>query len=262
MSGLPIDRARRWRKWWPAPVAMAILAFAFVTISRERVQAAILRGDPDTILADATLRPLALRRGAEVFAAHCAACHGAGGAGDPKVGAANLTDADYLYGQGRAAEIEQIVRHGIRSRDPRGFSLASMPAYATVRPDLTEPLPPLTPREIEEVTQYVLTFSGHATDPAAASRGGALFGAKAGCWDCHSEDARGDSAIGAPDLVDDAWLYGDGSHDSIRRSIAYGRAGTSPAFKDLLSAAQIRDVAVFVASLAPPPSATPPHRGK
>ncbi|MDB5702944.1 MAG: c-type cytochrome [Sphingomonas bacterium] len=240
----------------------ALIAFAFVTISRERVQAGILRADPDAILADATLRPLALRWGAEVFASHCAACHGAGGAGDSTVGAPNLTDADFLYGQGRATEIEQIVRHGIRSRDPRGFSLASMPAYATVRPDLTEPLPPLTPREIEEVTQYVLAFSGHATDPAPASRGGVLFGAKAGCWDCHSEDARGDSAIGAPDLADGSWLYGDGSHDSIRRSIAYGRAGMSPAFKDLLSAAQIRDVSIFVASLAPPPSAAPPHRGK
>lgn len=264
MPGFVIDRARRWQKYWPVLVAAAALvAFVVVVASRERVQAEILRGDPDTILADTELRPLALRRGEDVFASHCATCHGTEGKGDSKVGAPDLTDASFLYGRGRVAEIEQIVRHGIRSRDSRGFSLASMPAYASARPDLTEPLPPLTPREIEDVTQYILAFSGRVTDPVAASRGGVLFGTRAGCWDCHSEDARGDSAIGAPDLTDDSWLYGDGSHDPIHRSIAYGRAGTSPAFKNQLTAAQIRDVSIFVASLAPTASAVNrTHRGK
>ena len=59
-----------------------------------------------------------------------------------------------------------------------------------------------------------------------------------------------DDAVGAPTLTDDVWLYG-GSHNAIHRSIARGRAGYSPAFARRLSAAELRDVAVYVASLAP-----------
>ncbi len=39
-----------------------------------------------------------LDKGAETFAATCAACHGEGAAGNPEAGAPNLTDAIWLYG--------------------------------------------------------------------------------------------------------------------------------------------------------------------
>ena len=38
------------------------------------------------------------RRGAELFAANCAVCHGPAGQGDRNVGAPNLTDAIWLFG--------------------------------------------------------------------------------------------------------------------------------------------------------------------
>ncbi len=53
----------------------------------------------------------AIARAAPVFAAQCAACHGADGRGNQTLGAPNLTDSDWLYGSDRASIHDQIV-HG------------------------------------------------------------------------------------------------------------------------------------------------------
>lgn len=128
-----------------------------------------------------------------------------------------------------------------------------MPAYARARPYGNEPIPPLAPREIADVTQFLLDLHGSARDRAAAVRGKALYRGKAGCYDCHSPDGAGDPSIGAPSLVDDLWLYGDGSAESIARTLRVGRAGFSPAYARILTPVQARAVAAYVASLS--------HRG-
>lgn len=210
-----------------------------------------MRADPDTILDQPRLAAAAIDIGRKGFAAHCGSCHGRG-AGDPARGIPDLTDGEHLYGNGRVDEIEQIVLHGIRSGDPRGWHLASMPAYARAVPYSTEPIPPLTPGGIADVTQYLLHLRARATDPAAAARGERLYRGSGGCWDCHGGDAGGDEAVGAPSLVDDVWLYGDGSARSIADTLAHGRAGISPAFSRVLRAGDARAIAVYVASLARP----------
>jgi cytochrome c oxidase cbb3-type subunit III len=55
------------------------------------------------------------RRGAAIFAANCAACHGPEGKGNRPLGAPNLTDAIWLYGGDRAALTETVTsaRYGI-----------------------------------------------------------------------------------------------------------------------------------------------------
>jgi cytochrome c oxidase cbb3-type subunit 3 len=45
----------------------------------------------------------AVARGQKLFAAVCAACHGADARGNPQLGAPDLTDAYWLYGRSRAA---------------------------------------------------------------------------------------------------------------------------------------------------------------
>jgi cytochrome c oxidase cbb3-type subunit 3 len=63
-------------------------------------------------------------------------------------------------------------------------------------------------------------------------------------------DAKGDSAIGAPNLTDRVTLYGDGSRESLSMSIAYGRHGMCPAWVTRIGPAGIREVAIFVYSLS------------
>lgn len=206
-----------------------------------------MRADPEKILSDRNLSSTALSAGKQVYLARCASCHGEHGAADPARGVPDLTDKDHLYGDGKVAEIEAIARYGIRAHDRRGWDLASMPAYASQRPYKVEPLPPQNPTQIEDITQYLMWFTGRQTNTAAALRGRSQY-QTAGCWDCHGRDAGGDPAIGAPTLSDSIWLYG-GTHADIYRSISRGRAGFSPAFSRALSAAQLRDVSVYVASL-------------
>ncbi len=234
--------------WSILPCAAAAVLLA-VMINAHHREAAILRADPETILSDPDLRETALAAGTPVYMRYCASCHGATGKGDNGFGVPDLTDDDRLYGFGTVAENEDIARFGIRTPNKRGWNLAVMPAYASAVPDKAELLPPQSPADIEDMTQFLLSFTARATDNRAAARGRVAFD-RAGCWDCHGRDAGGDPAIGAPTLTDDIWLYG-GGHDDIHRSIARGRAGLSPAFGDALSPAQLRAVAVYVASLAP-----------
>jgi cytochrome c oxidase cbb3-type subunit 3 len=213
-------------------------------------QADVLRADPDGILQDSRLRQLAIAGGKPVYDTHCSTCHGPDGKGDKTLGAPDLTDDDHLYGTGTVAQTEDIARYGIRAGNKHGWNLAVMPGYALKVPDAAEPLPPQTPAQIEDLTQYMLSFTARATDAAAVSRGASAY-TKAGCWDCHGRDLGGDPAIGAPSLTDAIWLYG-GRPDDIRHTLRRGRAGMSPAFGRKLDAAQLRNVAVYVASLAHP----------
>ena len=243
----------RWplRRWGALGVAASVLAAVIagtVTAHEHRARDALMRADPETILRDPTLARTALAIGKIGCEAHCAACHGTGGP-DQARGVPDLTDGDFLYGTGKGAEIEQIVLHGIRSGDPRGWNLASMPAYAHAKPYAAEPIPPMNPQQIRDVIQFLRFKHGTDTDPAAAARGGKLYGTSGGCYDCHGDDAAGDEAVGAPNLLDDVWLYG-GSSATLERTIRYGRAGMSPAYARVLTPVEARAIAVYPASLA------------
>jgi cytochrome c oxidase cbb3-type subunit 3 len=232
-------------------------------------QARLLMADPDELGAHSELVVYALARGRRGFAQHCAACHGPQAQGDPRRGVPDLTDRDWLYGSGRSSEIERVILYGIRAGNSKGWNLASMPAFATPNPYRQYALVPLRPSEIDDLSAYLLSLQSQpggyaqpgseaqAGDAEAVARGQKLYrSAERGlCWDCHGERARGNSAIGAPDLVDSIWLYGDGSRSSIYRSIAYGRAGVCPAWVSRLDALSIRSIALYVHSL----SATDSH---
>ncbi|HZU64665.1 MAG TPA: c-type cytochrome, partial [Novosphingobium sp.] len=212
----------------------------------------LVAADPDRILATPALRATAIAQGGPLFARHCAACHNADGRGRPDLGAPDLTDADWLYGSGRVDQIEQIIRHGIRAGDTRGQALADMPAFGRARPSASEPFVPLGPGEIALLVDWLHYLEGRAPLTGPARAGGQIYAGKGGCWDCHGADGHGDPAIGAPDLADRVWLYGDGSAGAIARSITYGRRGVMPAFARRLSAAETRALAAYVATLASP----------
>lgn len=233
---------------------MASLLAAAVFAADRYAARQLLRADPDAVPADALLLRFAVSRGGPLFVARCAVCHGASGSGDPTRGVPNLTDDDWLYGSGRPAEIEKVIDYGIRSRNPKAWNLAIMPAYARPQPNPADKnIRPLTPGEIDDAIEFLMRRQGRKADAAAAARGAGLFTGHGGCYDCHSIDAKGDSAIGAPNLSDAITLYGDGSREALHMSIAYGRQGVCPAWVNRASAASIRELALYVYSIS--------HRG-
>jgi cytochrome c oxidase cbb3-type subunit 3 len=76
-------------------------------------------------------------RGATLFEANCAVCHGAGGEGGRPVGAPKLTDAIWLYGGDRASLTATIIqpRNGVMPRwnnrlDPVTIKMLSAYVYS------------------------------------------------------------------------------------------------------------------------------------
>jgi cytochrome c oxidase cbb3-type subunit 3 len=236
-------------------ITFILAAWAFIVAAvlarSSYIEARLLRADPDSIPGDAMLSGFGRERGAVLFEGHCAVCHGDAGRGDPRRGIPDLTDDDWLYGSGSVSSIEQIIKYGIRSYHPRGWNLASMPAYATVQASARDGrIPSLSPGNIRDLAEFLVREQGLRADDAAAARGAALFSGAAGCYDCHAPDAKGDSAIGAPNLTDRITLYGDGSRESMAMSIAYGRHGMCPAWVRRLAPARIREAAIYVYSLS------------
>jgi cytochrome c oxidase cbb3-type subunit 3 len=226
-------------------VVTGVAIAAFVLHARAQATELLL-ADPDAL--SPAIASSARAAGATIFADDCAACHGANGKGAAPLGVPDLTDHDWLYGAGRVSEIAQTVRYGIRSGDPRARNLADMPAYAHAVPYAREKLPPLAPNDVQDLVAFLLRQEHRPTNADAAGRGEKIFKTRGGCWDCHGEDGHGDNAVGAPNLTDRIWLYGDGSPAGIFRSIADGHQGVCPAWVNRLSAAEILDVAVYVQS--------------
>jgi cytochrome c oxidase cbb3-type subunit 3 len=245
----------------PVRISLFLAALACITaavlMQSRRLEGRLLRTDPDAIPINAALMSFGRSRGEALFEAHCAACHGTRGQADTARGIPDLTDSDWLYGTGSVSDIEQIVRYGIRSHHPKAWNLAIMPAYARAQPSVRDDkIQPLSPGNIRDLAEYLAGEQGQSADAAAADRGAALFAGAGGCYDCHAADGKGDSAIGAPNLTDGITLYGDGSRESIWVSIAYGRHGMCPAWATRISAAGIREVALFVYSLSHPQGGT------
>jgi len=240
----------RRRLAWGLIVAAGVVVVAALFIREIQAQERLLRADPDAIPVRSGLNRFAISRGAPIFHARCASCHGDHGAGDPSRGVPNLTDHDWLYGEGQVSDIERVVYYGIRAPHPKSWNMAVMPALATPNPGGEKGLQPLSPGDIDDVIDYLMQVEHRPHDKVAAARGEGIYQTRGACYDCHGADAGGDSAIGAPNLADPIWLYGDGSRAAIFRSIARGHQGMCPAWIKILRPAQIREVAIYVHSLS------------
>jgi cytochrome c oxidase cbb3-type subunit 3 len=230
-----------------AAIVVVLLAVAlFQVIRTHSLYAKLLRTEGDKTEQDPGLIRFASAEAKATISKHCASCHGADLKGDPSKGIPNLADADWLYGSGRVSELEQTILYGIRSGNPRAWNLAEMPAFGEKVPSLRYKTPPLTPGQIKDLVQYIRLIGDKPADPAAAARGVKLFSNEGQCFDCHANDGEGDQAIGAPNLIDDIWLYGDGSPQSVYDSIAHGHHGACPAWTRRLSAGEIRALAVYL----------------
>ena len=207
---------------------------AQVAESRAPMFARITAADLEEIRRDPTLLRFAMAGGRVAFADNCAPCHGSGGEGRPG-GFPALVDDEWIWG-GTLDEIAFTIRHGIRNAADEDARQSQMPAYAQI----------LSWREIEDVAEYVLSFSGRSTNAAAAQRGETLYAEN--CVPCHGERGEGVRAVGGPALNDAIWLYG-GTKEQVVAQIANPRLGVMPPWQGRLDEATIRMLAVYVHTL-------------
>ena len=247
-----------WKVWTAIGLTIIVLALgATYLVGQAAMGARLMRADPDAVANDAGLRDFAISYARPAYDRYCASCHGDKMQGDRLKGAPSFTDRDWLYGEGRTAQIEHTILYGIRAGHAKTWNLAGMPAFAQAVPYARYEMPPLEPGEIRDLVEFLLVTGGKPGDADAGARGATIFANKGQCFDCHSADGQGDSAIGAPNLVDDIWLYGDGTREDIYSSIARGRAGSCPAWFQQLSPVTIRALAVLIyATSQIQPSAT------
>lgn len=184
------------------------------------------------------LNSFVLSAGKQLFSDNCAACHQQGGGG--KMGfAPNLTDDDWLYG-GHYTNIQQTITNG-----RHGY----MPPFAQV----------LTDAQMTQLADYVLSLSHNAVNPDSAKAGDALFHSEtAACYYCHGVDAKGRQVLGSANLTDSIWLWADvpdaktiaQKEAAVKNVILHGlNKGVMPAWKDRLSAEQIKLLTVYVHEL-------------
>lgn len=197
-------------------------------------RAALLNEDPAEILKDQNHLEFALAGGKAAFGDNCAPCHGSGAAGAS--GYPNLNDDSWLWG-GNLDDILTTVRYGIRAEHDE-TRVGDMPAFVADGM--------LDRQQANDVTEYVLAFSGRAEDAEAAKRGTEVFADN--CAACHGENGKGDQDLGAPNLTDEIWLYG-GDRETILTTLSNGRRGVMPAWEGRLDPVTIKQLVVYVHSL-------------
>jgi len=161
-----------------------------------------------------------------LYALHCTSCHGAEGQG--ATGIPDLADNVWQYG-GSLEEIERSIMQGRQS---------VMPAFGMALGD----------EGLAQIVAYVLSFNAPVdTDPDELAAGEVMFVVY--CASCHGEQGTGTLALGAPDLTDAVWLHGDRAvttETMIGDVVSNGRSNEMPEYGDRLSAAEIRELAIYV----------------
>ncbi len=223
-------------------VVLCVAAALSWHLRSRHLEDVLLRADPDRAVTDPTLVQFTLTRAPRLYERHCATCHGRDMRGNSALGAPDLADGDWLFGLGELPDIEDTLNYGIRSGHPKSHNITDMPGLGRIGQ--------LSATEIRDVVEYVYAFSHGNADRDAVRRGEPLFMDKGSCYDCHGTDGTGNVDYGAPDLTGrSGWLYG-GDRPTLYRSIYDGRHGLCPAWSRTLSAAQVRELAVFLYTTA------------
>ena len=194
------------------------------------------------ILQDEELKSYALATSKMLFGDYCAACHGAGGAGNPNFPV--LADDDWLWG-GSVAQIEASIKNG---------RIGNMPAKGMMGN--------LNDAEIDQVTDYVIALSEGKGGDAVHSAGKAAY-TKGMCLACHGPAGKPLAPAGAANLTDQIWRF-SGDREEIRGVIANGvnvkkngeyvagtRQAVMPSFKERLPNADVnvKRLAVYIHAL-------------
>jgi cytochrome c oxidase cbb3-type subunit 3 len=183
---------------------------------------------------DPQLVEVAETAGRITFANNCQPCHGAGGGGNP--GYPALAAGDWIWG-GTLEAIQQTVTHGIRSTDPDARQ-SQMPRWGLDNM--------LTPEQIQQVADYVMTLFGTPVQGADIAPGRKLF--VDNCAVCHGEVGQGEREKGGPRLASRIHLHGD-DRAAVVAQITNPKMGVMPNWNARLDEATIKSVVLYVHSL-------------
>jgi cytochrome c oxidase cbb3-type subunit 3 len=193
----------------------------------------------DDIQANERLMSVVMDTGHRLFGDNCAACHGRDARGNGNY--PDLTDDDWLWGDGDPEAIAETLRVGINSPHPE-TRFSQMPAFG--RDQL------LSSAEVRTVAAYVYSLSHpESSTPENVDQidaGHEVF--EANCAACHGETGTGDREMGVPNLTDDFWLYG-GDLKTIITTIHGGRQGHMPTWDERLTPTDIKILALYVHAL-------------
>ena len=181
----------------------------------------------DTPIPELAQNEDAMKIGQRLYANNCSVCHGTAARG--QVGFPNLTDDDWLWG----GEPDQIWHSIAKGRQ------GNMPAKGV--------MPNMTSQQVDQVVNFALSYSGRERDAEAAKAGEAVY--QQACAACHGADGTGMTAMGAPNLTDNIWLYGS-TYEWIRETVEHGRQNEMPAQEGRLTDDQIQILAAYVYSLS------------
>ncbi|HZY32194.1 MAG TPA: cytochrome-c oxidase, cbb3-type subunit III [Rhodanobacter sp.] len=178
--------------------------------------------------------PHARELGRGIFANTCAGCHGSTAQGAN--GYPDLTDDIWHWG----GTPERVLQSVLDGRE------GVMPPWGKV----------LTGMGGDNAVDYTVAYVRSLATPTVrkdylAAQGKPLY--ESVCTACHGVDGKGNAQLGAPDLTDDYWLYGNDS-DSLAATIRDGRHGSMPAWRPLLGETRARLAAAYVWSLSQPPT--------
>jgi cytochrome c oxidase cbb3-type subunit 3 len=219
---------------WTSRGQLAEQMEAVAASQKETVDKIAAMSLPD-IMKDPKLLAYAQAGGAAAFKVNCVQCHGAGAAGG--AGYPNLNDDDWLWG-GSPEAIYTTLKHGIRYTDDPETRDSQMPAFGIDGI--------LTPEQIDQVANYVVSLSGETADAGKAEAGKQIYADN--CASCHGEDGKGNREFGAPNLTDKLALYGS-TLDQVKAQIVKPRMGVMPGWTKRLDDAEIKELAIYVHSL-------------
>jgi cytochrome c oxidase cbb3-type subunit 3 len=182
------------------------------------------------------LSRFAVAGGRAAFLVNCVPCHGSGAAGSK--GYPNLNDDDWIWG-GTLDAIHQTISHGIRSPTDEETRVSEMPTFGGANGALT-------PVQIEQAADYVLSLSGRPHDEASAKAGAVVFSEN--CVSCHGEKGEGNRDVGAPALNDAIWLKA-GDRASIIAQITSPKMGVIASWSGRLDPTTIKELTIYVHAL-------------
>jgi len=171
--------------------------------------------------------PEARAMGQRLFLTYCSQCHGSDAHGAN--GFPNLTDTAWHWG-GEPETIQTTITGG---------RLGVMTPFKDA----------LSADQIRDVVSYVrsLNVAGLSYDEQRAQRGAEIF--QINCMVCHGPDAKGTPMLGAPDLTDDAWLWGS-TENAMIYQVTNGRTNRMPGFGDFLGPDKVHLLAAYVWGLS------------